>query len=224
MRTFTCLLWGAIFALAAPVPKVCAQTVRFDVERGVVGEVHAHSGFDGAVLPLGLGGAVALDVAGRPLVLGMALTTPLLSPGIDDLQFESSAEYDLGEGHGWMLRPGVRLAVLTTSNEVFDATGLSAELGLFGGWSDPIWAAGIEVAGRLNIVSHLRSSEWGREISNLSSDAVLFGNGYAIEVGGRVGVLLGPVEIFLRGGWRRRGELSQAPPFYVTLGVGGRFL
>ncbi|MCA9608047.1 MAG: hypothetical protein KC619_20705 [Myxococcales bacterium] len=211
----------ALAVLAAPAAR--AQTVRFDVGATPAFEVLAGSGFDDAVAPLELRGAVALAVEDRPLVIGVSLTSPLLEPGIDDFVFETFAEYDLHEDFGWTVRPRLSLAVPTTSNEVFSATGLDVGVGLFGGWSDPIWTLGAEVVGHLGVLSHLRASEWGREYGSLASDAILAGNGYRLEVGARAGLLLGPVEIALRAGWRRRGDYSESPPVYAMLSVGVRW-
>jgi len=36
-------------------------------------------------------------------------------------------------------------------------------------------------------------------------------------------MLLGPVEVALRGGWQRRGAYSHSPPVYAKLGVGFRW-
>lgn len=214
-----------IASLLTAVVVAHVPTVEMDHEEGRPSTVGVATGFDDALLPLTLGYATGLRAWQRPLVLGATLTMPMLRPDFGDLRGSLYAELDLNRDLGWMVRVAHGWSVIGTRNDAFFAVGVAARGGLTVGWSTRGFAIGGEVVTGVTAFTHIRSTEWGREIGGLPFERATVGApAWSLEAGLRTGVLIGRVELALRAGFDRKGRYNLAiPAVYATVGVAVRW-
>jgi hypothetical protein len=220
-RAWLIALVGALVAFGAR-----AQTVVLAPEGGglAVGGC-VSTGFERAVLPLSVSAAVGFAREGRAFVVGGSFTLPLLRADLSDQRSRLFVSIDLVPTPGWQVRVGAGVSLLSTTNDVFAATALGAELSVLAGYSTRRWLLGVEVVGGPTVATVLTTSEWARRIGNTSfTSGVRWLPAWELEAGVRGGLLVGPVELSLRLGWDRKGPWSLAiPPVYAIFGVGLRW-
>lgn len=216
-------LFAACFVAALPLD-AHAQTVRLDPARGARAEVAISTGYDRAILPVTVQGAMRVTAVPVPLVLGLAWTVPTLTLDLRDQRLRVCAELDLRREHGFLFRVANGWSMTTTRNDAFSAVALGGDLGFTTGFSAPRFLVGAEVTAGLTFVSFLRSRGWTQDLGSVPFErGVRYGSAFTVRAGLRTGVVLGPIELSLRVGWDRVGQYSITPPMYAHLGLGARF-
>lgn len=187
------------------------------------GELRIASGFDNALAPLALEGAVAFPTAGPPIVASLGLTVPLLRFDLEDHRVDARVSVPVFGG-GWDAPVSAGVSAVSTTNDAFAATALGTVFAVRPGYHAPGWALAAEVELWTAWATHLRPTRFAVDIGGARA-----GGGWhpltasVVRAGILAALRLGDVVLDLRAGHEQRGAMSLViPPVYVSLGVAWR--
>jgi hypothetical protein len=210
------IILGTMFGM----PTVQAVDTKDDVTHSI----GLATGFDNAVAPATLSYAVRLTWLSRPLILGGAISSPMLRPGLDDFAAGIHAEIDLSRNH-LMLRAAHGSSYISNRNDAFSARGVAVGFGATVGWTNQRFAIGLETNVGATLFTTLSTTQWARTFGGLTFErGTLLLPAYNLEVGLRAATVIGRYELSLRFGYDAKGQYNIAiPPVYATVGVAVRW-
>jgi hypothetical protein len=188
------------------------------------GQVTLGTGFEDAVAPLSLEGALPLRAVGRPVVVWVGATVPLLALDLRDHQAELGASLPLRD-RPWDVRASAALREVSTANDAFTATSLGTVVRAAPGHYAPRWTVALEgqlwTAWATRLATTAFAEELGGALPYSAWSPLTATHG---KLGARVGGLVGPLELGVRAGYETRGKLNLViPPVYLDAHVGYRF-
>jgi hypothetical protein len=197
--------------------------VSFRDEAPIVGSVGVATGFDNAVLPVTLTGAIGLPVGARRLVGWAAVTAPMLAPDLHDHRLEVGAALPLVGGR-WDVPLAVGLREVSTRNDAFRATAVGSMVGAYPGRYGPRSTLAVDLELWTAWAMHLKTTTF---VETYGGVAPWRGWTARTAQSGRVGAAaaacVGRVEVGARAGYETRGRLNLViPPVYATAHLGYR--
>lgn len=220
-RSFTRPVIVAL-ALAAARP----AAAQWNVARYAPGQDRLYStlGVDPAVVgTVGYGRTVRL--LGRPLQASLDAGIAGGDLDLRDFRARLGANVLLLQVAGVQLTGRAAFVTRGTSNTIYRALNMGADVGGTLGIYRRGWFAAGEVGFDKAIITHLTHSEWYRtNIYPDAKDGWYLTTGGTWQFGGMAGLTLGRTELALRAGTARtQGGERLSVPFYATLGVGVTF-
>ena len=220
-RSLTRALVAAL-ALAAARP----AAAQWNVARYAPGQDRLYStvGVDPAVVgAVGYGRTVR--ILGRPLQASLDAGIAGGDLDLRDFRARLGANVLLLDLAGMQLTGRAAFVTRGTSNTIYHALDMGADVGGTLGVYRRGWFAGGEVGFDKAIITHLTHSDWYRtNIYPEAKDGWYLTTGGTWQFGGTAGLTLGRSELVVRAGTARtQGGEKLAVPFYANLGVGVSF-
>lgn len=213
---------GLALALAVARP----AEAQWNVARYVPGSNRLYStvGVDPALVAA-VGYGRTFRLFGRPLQAGLEAGAAGGSLDLRDFRARLGANILLLDVAGMQLTGRAAFVTRGTSNTIYRALDMGADVGGTLGIYRRGWFAAGEAGFDKAIITHLTHSDWYRRyIYPDAKDGWYLTTGGTWQFGGMAGLTLGRSELVLRAGTARtQGGRKLAVPFYADLGVGVSF-